>query len=180
VAKAKVLTKLTKHGAFLAAFSICGRIREAARAAMVCREVHHKWMRERPEYPALFAEAKQKAAENLEDEAVERATVGVFEPTTYQGKFVFPVIGQRKDAKTGELKPIFSKVPYGIWKKSDRLLEFLLKGQKPEVYRERQSVEHSGTIKTEYKFKGSLEELLDLYRDLKLEDEAKESAKEGK
>ena len=28
---------------------------------------------------------------------------------------------------------IFGKAPYGIWKKSDRLLEFLLKGAKPEV-----------------------------------------------
>ena len=31
---------------------------------------------------------------------VERATVGVFEPTTYQGAFVYPVIGYEKNPKT--------------------------------------------------------------------------------
>jgi hypothetical protein len=50
---------------------------------------------------------------------------------------LYPVIGYEKDPETKEPdlnKPIHSKTPYGIWKKSDRLLEFLLKGAKPEVY----------------------------------------------
>jgi hypothetical protein len=58
-----------------------------------------------------------------------------------------------------------SKTPYGIWKKSDRLLEFLLKGVMPEVYRDR--VEHRGqVVQHKHKFVGSMTELLALYRDL--------------
>ena len=85
-----------------------------------------------------YTKAKRKAADALEDEAVERAIVGVFEPITYQGAFVFPVIGYEKDPETKEPdpnRPIYSEEPNGIWRKSDRLLEFLLKGAKPEVYR---------------------------------------------
>ena len=52
-----------------------------------------------------------------------------------------------------------------MWKKSDRLLEFLLKGAKPEVYGDR--VKDSGKgVQQEFKFKGSMEELLAIYRDL--------------
>jgi hypothetical protein len=79
------------------------------------------------------------------------------------------VIGYEKDPETKEPdlnKPIHSKTPYGIWKKSDRLLEFLLKGAMPEVYRDRRSVEGSDTVKQEYKFAGSMTELLAIYREL--------------
>jgi hypothetical protein len=97
------------------------------------------------------------AIDAWQDEAVERAITGVFEPTIYKGAFVYPVIGSEKDPETKEPdlnKPIHSKTPYGIWKKSDRLLEFLLKGAMPEVYRDRRNVEGSDTVKQEYKFAG--------------------------
>ena len=52
-------------------------------------------MEDDPAYPALFAEAKARAVTAWEDEAVRRATEGVFEPNTYQGEFVYPVKGWR-------------------------------------------------------------------------------------
>jgi hypothetical protein len=104
----------------------------------------------------------------LHDEAVEHAITGVFEPITHRGAFVFPVIGYERDPETNEPdsnRPIFGKTPYGIWKKSDRLLEFLLKGAKPEVYRDR--VEHRDqVVQQEHKFAGSMTELLALHREL--------------
>ena len=140
----------------------------AARAAKIDRASHYYWKANDPAYPALFAEAKLQAGEELEDEAVERAMVGVFEPITYKGAFVFPVIGYEKDPETNEPdpeRPIYSKAPNGIWRKSDRLLEFLLKGAKPEVYGDR--VKHSGKVaQQKFKIKGSMEELLATYREL--------------
>lgn len=109
--------------------------------------MHYRWMKEDPAYPALFAEAKAKAIQSWEDEAITRANEGVFEPFQYQGQFVFPIKGYEKDPETGlpdKHKPIFGKVPYGVMKKSDRLLEFLLRGGKPDVYRDRGQVEVTG------------------------------------
>jgi hypothetical protein len=129
--------KLGKQSVFLAALSICGQVKQAAILAEIDRGSHDYWMDHDPAYPALFADAKIQAIQDWQDEAVERATVGVFEPTTYRGAFVFPVIGHEKDPETKKPdpnRPIFGKTPYGMWKKSDRLLEFLLKGAKPEVY----------------------------------------------
>jgi len=114
------------------------------------------------DYPALFAAAKAQAVQAWEDEAVSRAVDGVFEPNTFKGQFVYPVT-QRKDPKTGKTRSVKGKVPLGVWKKSDRLLEFLLRGAKPETYRQT-SFELKGEVKTEYKFDGSITELADLYR----------------
>jgi hypothetical protein len=55
-------------------------------------------------------------------------------------------------------------MPFGIWKKSDRLLELLLKGNKPEIYRDRSSLEVED--KKPHRFRGSMEELIATYRDL--------------
>lgn len=133
------IKKSIKEGAFLAALSVTGQIKGAVIAAKIERVSHYYWMKNDPAYPALFAKAKLMGIDALVDEAVERAMVGVFEPITYQGELVYPVVGYEKDPKTkkpdiGRL--IYGKAPNGIWRKSDRLLEFLLKGAKPEVYRD--------------------------------------------
>ena len=160
--------KSIKQAAFLAAFSIAGRVKGAAIAAKIDRTSHYYWTKNDPAYPALFAEAKLKAIDAWQDEMVERAMIGVFEPTTYKGAFVYPVIGYEKDPETTKPdanRPIFSQTPYGIWRKSDRLLEFLLKGAKPEVYGDR--VEHRGKVaQQQLKVEGTMEELLAIYRDL--------------
>ncbi len=107
--------------------------------------MHYRWMKEDSAYPALFAEAKAKAVQSWEDEAVRRANEGVFEPTVWQGQFTFPVIGFKRDAEgRSKSKPIHSRTPYGVMKLSDRLLEMLLKANKPEVYREPRTVEITG------------------------------------
>src|ERR1019366_8190200 len=95
----------------------------------------------------LFAKAKAKAVKAWEDEAVRRANEGVFEPNVYQGAFVYPVKGYGVNPETGlqdAQRPIYGKKPLGMMKLSDRLLEFLLRGAKPETYREARTVELTG------------------------------------
>ena len=104
---------------FLAAFAETATITAAAEVADVGRRTHYDWMAD-PEYAARFADAEQEAVDALEAEARRRAVVGVEEPVGwYQGV-------------PGEY----------VRKYSDTLLIFLLKGAKPEKYRER--FEHSG------------------------------------
>ncbi len=155
----------TKQAAFLAVFSIVGRIGPAARAAKIARTTHYVWMQD-PAYESKFREAMRHAVDAWEDECIKRAVEGTFEPLKHKGDFVFPVIGFELDAdgKPDPCRPIYRKTPRGIWKKSDRLLEFLLKANKPEVYRERSAKEVAK--KSDWKFEGSMEELIATYRDL--------------
>ncbi len=78
-------------------------------------------MQEDPEYAAAFTEAQEEAADRLEEEARRRAVEGVDEPVFYKGK------------KCGAIR-----------RYSDSLLIFLLKGVRPEKFKERSSTELSG------------------------------------
>lgn len=110
--------KLTaKKRAFLAAYAETCSISRAADAAKIRRETHYAWLGQGGEYALQFANAKAQAAERLEDEAVRRAHEGVERPMS--------IAGERELVR----------------EYSDTLLIFLLKGMKPEKYRERFSGE---------------------------------------
>ena len=105
---------------FLAAFAMLGTISHAALETGIDRQTHYNWLKADPEdYGKAYAEAEEMASDMLEREARRRAVDGVEEPVFYQGQ----VCGR-------------------VRKMSDTLLIFLLKGARPEKYRER--FEHSG------------------------------------
>jgi hypothetical protein len=97
-----------------------GRITVSAKQAGVTWRTHYNWMKD-PEYAVAFEEARKMAGDFLEEEAIRRAREGVMRPVHYKGAHVDDV-------------PEFS----------DTLLIFLLKGAKPERYKER--TEHSGEV----------------------------------
>ncbi len=140
-----------KRGAFLAAFSICGSIRHAAKAAHVNPRRHYEWMAEKDsDYPARFKQAHGEAGQSLEDEATYRAMVGVFEPNVYQGRWIYPQEEYEiEPAKRGQparmgTRDVPGSKPLGLWKKSDALLMFRLRGEFPEKYRQYGSMELTG------------------------------------
>ena len=61
---------------FLAAYVRSGNISRASRAARVNLCMHYYWKKTDPRYAAAFEEAKEMAAQHLEDEAVRRALGG--------------------------------------------------------------------------------------------------------
>ncbi len=103
--------------AFLRAYAALGRVDLAASAANIDRGGHYDWLRASADYAQAFELAREEVGQRLEDEAFRRAHDGVEEPCTVAGK--------------REL----------VRKYSDTLLIFLLKGAKPERYRERFSAE---------------------------------------
>ena len=129
-----------KVRAFLAAFIAFPSITRAAEAAEIDRSSHYQWL-EDEEYAAAFAQAGIEAGDCIEDEAVERAMKGVYEPNVYQGQFVFPQIWNEEKERFID-QP--GAPPLGTWKKSDSLLLALLRAQKPEKYRERVTTELTG------------------------------------
>ena len=141
---------LDKKTAFLGAYTICASIRHAAKAAHVNPRRHYEWMREDAAYLALFKQAQTEAAQSLEDEASYRAMVGVFEPNVYQGRWLYPQeqyeiepASRNKPAEMG-WRDVPGSKPLGLWKKSDALLMFRLRGEYPEKYRPYGSVELTG------------------------------------
>lgn len=113
--------EIGRKKAFLAAYRATANKSKAAEAAKISRASHYKWLNDDPQYVIDFEQACKDAADLLEDEAIRRAHEGVIEPVFYQGK------------------------PAGaIRKYSDTLLMFLLRGFRPEVYRERGSLELTG------------------------------------
>lgn len=82
----------------------------------------YRWRREMPEFAKAWDEAKILGLDKLEDELLRRAHDGVEKLVFYKGR----------------------KLKHTIREYSDTLGIFLLKGGKPEKYRER--VEHSGSV----------------------------------
>jgi hypothetical protein len=126
-------------------------------------------MVEDPAYKAAFEAAHQIAIAVLEDEAIRRAVEGVEEPVVYKGEFSFlPKVDENGVVILDEEgRPIRGK-PLTVRKYSDQLLQFLLRGAKPEKYRER--FQHDGSINHNLRFSGQLEDLLATFRKLTTED----------
>lgn len=99
---------------FLETLAQTCNVSEACRAARVGRTTVYEWKAAEPEFAAAWKIAEEEAADKLEREAWRRAVEGVDKPVTFQG------------AITATYKEY-----------SDRMLEILLKGHKPEKYVER-------------------------------------------
>src|SRR5258708_24256747 len=104
---------MNRTSQFLAAYRACGNITAASKAAGISRDLHHRRMRKDPEYASAFEMAKHETIDLLEEEARRRAVDGVMRDVWFKGV----VCGQ--------------EMVY-----SDSLLQFLLRGARPDVYRE--------------------------------------------
>lgn len=107
---------------FIVALAETGNVTVAAQALGIGRRTIYDHTREDKEFAGRMDEAVQEAADRLEGEARRRAMEGIDEPVYQSGKLV------------GRVR-----------KYSDTLLIFLLKGARPDKYRERFSGElHAG------------------------------------
>jgi hypothetical protein len=118
-----------KQRAFLAAYGRCARIGQAAETAKIAKQSHYIWLSESENYRNAFAQTQIMIGDLAEDAAVERAIHGVEKPVLYQGR---PV---RVNGK------LLYEREY-----SDTLLIQLLRRFKPQEYRERTTMEVSGSV----------------------------------
>lgn len=112
-------TSTPKKEKFIEALRSTGNISKAAKLVKIDRKTVYNWKEADTAFSKQWEKALDEASDLLEDEAKRRAYEGVKKPI-YQG-------GKR----VGFVKEY-----------SDTLLIFLLKGAKPEKYRER--FEHTG------------------------------------
>jgi hypothetical protein len=109
--------RLEAQSAFLHNFELSGSIRQAAIDTEIDRLSHYRWLESDPKYAELWEAAQEGFTQNLEAHAAKRATVGVPRGVYFQGQ----------------------KVGSEQWV-SDPLLMFLLKGRRPDTYRDRTEI----------------------------------------
>lgn len=115
---------------FLAVLCEGGNVTLAAQAVGIERSTAYDRRNSNEAFAALWDDAMEQAADLLEAEARRRAYEGWDEP-------VFGRLAGR-DAGEGQI---------GLVRKySDSLMQTLLKGAKPEKYRDRQQIEHTGEL----------------------------------
>lgn len=128
----------------LEAYRKVGVVARAAEIAGVHRMTHCHWRANNEGYRQVYEEITADLADDLEQAARTRAIKGVRQVKfTKSGE---PLRDPRKhDPETGLVKDEFKDDPWYYENTySDRLLELLLKAKKPDEFRERQSIEHSG------------------------------------
>jgi hypothetical protein len=102
---------VTQQAAFLAAYRETASIPKAAKAAGIEVDQHAQWIARNAKYWQAFVDLQTELAEDLQDQAVERAMDGWETPVLYK-----------------------KRVCGTIRHHSDRLLLFLLKALKPEEW----------------------------------------------
>jgi hypothetical protein len=149
---------------FLTALSEGATIGEAAHEAGINRVTAYRWKESDGDFAAAWDESLEEGTELLEREAVRRAVHGVEEPVIYQGQLTpiyehnpdgtLKMVETRERNAKGRMvtvhKPVQAVDAEGnprfltIRKPSDTLMIFMLKSRRPNTYRERGSIEHTG------------------------------------
>ena len=129
--------------AFIAALGQSGNIRQACEAASVARSLVYELRNTDELFAAEWDQALDESADLLEQEARRRAERGVRRLKFHNGS---PIMVPMTDADgspliTTDNQPIM--VPYVEHEYSDTLMIFLLKGIRPEKYRERNETKHT-------------------------------------
>ena len=119
----QILQKLTPYqptvweAAFLRVLARRGNVSDACRQADIERQTAYARREAYPEFDRLWKEAEKQASDSLEEEAWKRATAGVDKPIYYKGAAVGSVT-----------------------RYSDTLLMFLMKGNNPDKFKDRQDI----------------------------------------
>ncbi len=128
--------------AFLAALAIDGIVGTAAKAAMWSMSTVRYHRDKDPEFNAQVIEAIEVAGDQLEQEAIDGAKGRWLEPVLYKGEPVY-----ERDAETGKIIHHLVTDPKTgtqsmqpkalvINKRSERMLELMLKGTRPDKFRD--------------------------------------------
>lgn len=115
-----------KKAAFLRAYALSGNISRAAEVAEVGRTTYYLWTEHDPVFAAAAAQAREDAADRLEEYLYQRAA-----GAARKVRRVYEVNARGKRVLTEEIE---EDGP------SDTAAIFLLKGLRPEKYRERSDV----------------------------------------
>jgi transposase-like protein len=134
-----------KKPAVLEAYKGCANVSKACGIVGIARDTFYRWLKEDPKFKDDYEAAREQAIELLEDEAMRRAHEGIAKPIFHAGKRAVDVV-LNPDGSV-KLDPVTKKpigIPAVVREYSDTLLIFLLKGARPQKYRDNVRQEVSG------------------------------------
>jgi hypothetical protein len=143
--------RVRKQVRFLKVYRECGNVKASCAAAGISRQTYYTWRDQDEVFAAELPDAREDACDTLELAAHERAVKGVESYVISQGRMVYEEIpafnedGTPKLGKDGEQIMLRGK-PLTERKYSDSLLTTLLKANLPAKYKDKQELEHSGTV----------------------------------
>ncbi len=140
-----------KQQIFLKAYGEHGVVKYACKAAGVSRQTYKNWRDTDEAFKAQLPEAREEVCDTLEHAAYEQAVVGVFEPLVSMGQPVYeqiPVLDSQGEPELDSKGRPKMKRGAMLTRRvlSATLLQTLLKANMPEKYKDKQQVEHSGSI----------------------------------
>lgn len=142
--------RAAKQALILEVLGKCGSIKQACLLAGIDRTTVYRWRDSNKTFAAALKLANDQANDTIDDEIVRRALQGIDEPLVSMGKLVYEeeVVpddkGQPLLDKHGH--PVMRRVGKVMVKKySDPLLLALAKSRM-QKYREKQEIEHSGSV----------------------------------
>jgi hypothetical protein len=124
-ARAEAKERREKQKVFLDSFRELGTVSAACIAAGIGRTTAYRWRQADEDFALAWHDLEEDTTDEMEREAYRRAVEGVPEPVFHKGEEIAT-----------------------INRYSDTLLIFMLKARKPETYRERFDVNHSGKVAT--------------------------------
>ena len=113
---------------WLDTFRWCGMVSTTCELMGIARQTAYAERQRNEDFALAWADVEEESTEAMEREAYRRAVEGVTTPMVSAGKRVTDVQSY-----------------------SDRLLEFMLKSRRPEKYRDRVDVNHSGKVEKRVK-----------------------------
>lgn len=140
-----------KQKKFLKAYRECGVIKYACQIARIHRSTFYEWRDNNENFKACLLYAQDDAHDVLEYSAREQAVIGIFEPLVSAGQPVYEQIPVLDD----DGKPVLDSRDRPVYKRgklltkrvlAPSLLQTLLKANLPEKYKDKQSIDHSGSI----------------------------------
>lgn len=134
--KGKFIQKLKQTG---------GNVSAACKAVKRSRNVMYEHRDKDADFAAAWSEACEAVYDEMEQEMYRRAVKGVLEPVVYKGQL----------ATDDDGKPLL------IRKYSDRLLEFALKGNRPEKFRDRLDINQKVSGKLDVNIESEIDKLYD-------------------
>lgn len=114
-----------KKAAFLAAYARCGIIAYACRIADIDRKTYYNWCEHDDAFAVGAKLAYAEAGDYLEEVALQRATIGT------------SVVKEIWEGDVLVRREVSQQV-------SDTMLAMMLNGAKPEKYKQRHDIHHSG------------------------------------
>lgn len=125
-------TRQRARALFLEELARRGIVSDACKAAGIARPTAYEWRDADAEFAKAWTEALEVAIERAEAEAYRRGVEGWDEP-------VYGRVAKDQDGEIGTIR-----------RHSDAMLNLILKANKPDKYRERTDVHHSGAVQIEY------------------------------